>query len=133
MATSILVLTTENTSAAGLVATIAETDPSIATAANVLQGAITVGLNRLLSTYTFPTNAAIKAALTISHVDSSITTTVSVTTSADDNARVTRVNQRIVAGGGTELTTADVVGAAARTGLAMLLGIDATLPPLRSP
>lgn len=124
MSTPIIVLPGELTSAATLLTQIQVFDPTVTTATLVMQGAITVGLNRLLSKYS--TTLAQLTAIMVPALDAT-GSTISVTPATADADRIVAIVGLV---GGS--TTARVAGCASRTGLALLLGLNTSLPPLRT-
>lgn len=137
MSTSIHVLSTETSSATGLIAQIQAVNPAIEVANDVWSGALGIGLNRFLDAYAHP--VVFDPVSGLPQVPSLIAALVPVinggaasataTISAADLARIAAVQSLTLA---LSLSTADVGSAAARTGLALLLGIETDLPPLRT-
>lgn len=123
MLTTILVSAADLSGAGAFIAQIAAYDASVNSATLVMQGCVTVGLNRLLSPHSNTTASLLLAIVaTLNPSASSIT----VTATASDAARIAGLVTRLGS------TTALVTGCAARTGLGLLQGINANAHPLRT-
>ncbi len=128
MSTIIQLVAADIALATTLITPIHSINSAITTPTQVLVGAVTVGLNRLLSRYsTTPEQRILIMEIGVS-TPALIPTTITV--SATDAVRIAAIVSELAFTAGS--TTADVTGCAARTGLALLAGGNVLLPPLRS-